>query len=575
MANLFLDLEAGSDAADGTTFANRVRTFNRACALTSAGDTVRIMGAPAPVALGAFADWKTGAHKVSLASAVNADIDTGEAAWTASANVTCATSTTRKEGATSASTAIGSVFSTGLAAYKALGGVTDYSSFEQISFWIQQTTGTLSANISVKLCSDAVGATPVDTLTLPAALTALNVWHPVIINKGSALGSNIQSVALYVDSDQGAQTFLIDNLIAVQSEATGALSHQHVLGKENSVGAGGTDAETWYPIRSIRGAVVEFDAAVSSAPGSTTNGRYFDSAENVAAYSQKLQFSTATATSNDSIWATSSGTSGSRIAISGGWNRTDMSTQTLQTWWTAWGSYVAQTGLELYSSFIDVTRLHVGRFGTNVQLRGTTLTCVSMQLIGGGTPGNILANSSTVSGMAVICCGGNIGVAGYGNTLSSLRVSPSDGLFGLTINGVGNVVALVAGSISHNSTPLGIGNTLQYGTDEPNGLLTNQVDATQINGSATAAANLGTLYAALEVGTAQAGGASTITLRAGASAVNDSLKDQAIFITGGTGAGQTNRITGYMGATKVATVGTAWVTQPTSSSVYTVLGRVG
>ena len=50
---------------------------------------------------------------------------------------------------------------------------------------------------------------------------------------------------------------------------------------------------------------------------------------------------------------------------------------------------------------------------------------------------------------------------------------------------------------------------------------------------------------------------------------------QVIFILSGTGAGQTNRITAYDGSTKVATVGTAWVTQPDNTSVYLVLGRVG
>lgn len=87
--------------------------------------------------------------------------------------------------------------------------------------------------------------------------------------------------------------------------------------------------------------------------------------------------------------------------------------------------------------------------------------------------------------------------------------------------------------------------------------------------------NLANAYSAFEVGTAQAGGASTITLRSGASASNDFYKDQVVFITTGTGAGQTNRITGYIGATKAATVATAWVTQPDNTSTYLVLGRVG
>lgn len=87
--------------------------------------------------------------------------------------------------------------------------------------------------------------------------------------------------------------------------------------------------------------------------------------------------------------------------------------------------------------------------------------------------------------------------------------------------------------------------------------------------------NLASLYTAFETGTAQAGAASAITLRSGASATNDIYKDEAIVIVSGTGVGQTNRITAYNGSTKVATVATAWVTQPNNTSVYVVLGRIG
>lgn len=100
-------------------------------------------------------------------------------------------------------------------------------------------------------------------------------------------------------------------------------------------------------------------------------------------------------------------------------------------------------------------------------------------------------------------------------------------------------------------------------------------DVSKVNNSSTAASTLAAAYAAFETGTAQGGAASSITLRAGASASNDFYNDQAIFILSGTGAGQTNRITDYVGGTQVATVGTAWITQPDNTSVYVVLGRIG
>jgi hypothetical protein len=76
--------------------------------------------------------------------------------------------------------------------------------------------------------------------------------------------------------------------------------------------------------------------------------------------------------------------------------------------------------------------------------------------------------------------------------------------------------------------------------------------------------------AAMHTGTAQAGAASTITLAAGASASNNYYNRSGIVITGGTGAGQERLITGYVGATKVATVDEAWVVNPDNTSLYEV-----
>lgn len=73
-----------------------------------------------------------------------------------------------------------------------------------------------------------------------------------------------------------------------------------------------------------------------------------------------------------------------------------------------------------------------------------------------------------------------------------------------------------------------------------------------------------------EVDTAQAGGASSITLKAGASAVNNFYNNAFITTTGGTGEGQTRWISGYDGATKEATVSVAWDTIPDATTTYSI-----
>jgi hypothetical protein len=71
-------------------------------------------------------------------------------------------------------------------------------------------------------------------------------------------------------------------------------------------------------------------------------------------------------------------------------------------------------------------------------------------------------------------------------------------------------------------------------------------------------------------GAAQAGGASTITLKSTASSTDDIYNGMYVTITSGPGAGQIRIIEDYVGSTKVATITPAWTTQPTSSSNYEI-----
>lgn len=78
----------------------------------------------------------------------------------------------------------------------------------------------------------------------------------------------------------------------------------------------------------------------------------------------------------------------------------------------------------------------------------------------------------------------------------------------------------------------------------------------------------------VHAGTAQAGGATTITLASTASSQNDAYNDSWIFILAGTGAGQPPAIVSdYVGSTKVATV-PGWAVTPDNTSVYGISSTV-
>jgi hypothetical protein len=165
MATFYLDYEGGNDANDGTSFAQRWKTITAGAtaARIAPGDTIRVMGSPAPTSLGINATWTNKSPTVSLASALNVLITDCNSAWTASANVTCTANTSTYRTSTGAAQqAVAAGFTTGKIAYFDLGSNQDYSAYQGVTFWIAFTTGTLAAGVlTLDLCSDALGATPV------------------------------------------------------------------------------------------------------------------------------------------------------------------------------------------------------------------------------------------------------------------------------------------------------------------------------------------------------------------------------------------------------------------------------
>lgn len=100
-------------------------------------------------------------------------------------------------------------------------------------------------------------------------------------------------------------------------------------------------------------------------------------------------------------------------------------------------------------------------------------------------------------------------------------------------------------------------------TNQPNFTIT----PSAVSGNITITASAVTT----DTGTAQAGGADTITLKAASSYTSDDDPNgMFITLTSGTGSGQTRHIEDYVASTKVATVYPAWDTQPDATTGYKV-----
>lgn len=312
MANLYVDLTSGNDANNAASFANRVLTITGGitAARTAPGDVIRIMKTEDPVSIG-NATWTNLSNTLTLAGALTKTIYL-DGAWTAATNVTCTTSTTRKEGSNSSSIAIAAAFTTGKAAYYDLGSTQDFSSYDSITFWIRPNASVSGSVLQIKLCSDATGTTAVETFTITDALAA-NVWRPITINKGSALSATVRTVALYCSSDPGTVTVLIDDVLGCNANS---ITLTTVVSKNSSA----TSLE-WYSIQSINGTTVKIDYAPASQASDSIRG-YYGTTETVTTYKIQPVRINAVQTIQEA------GSFGNVSTYSGGWNTTDMSTQT-------------------------------------------------------------------------------------------------------------------------------------------------------------------------------------------------------------------------------------------------------
>jgi hypothetical protein len=266
-------------------------------------------------------------------------------AWVgATANVTTTLQTRFLKGGNDDTIRILAGFTTGKIAYYTLPSTLNLSAYQQLSLFIQQFTGTLGG-LTISLCSDTTGDVPVDTFTIPSTSSLSTGMVPFTIDKGSALGSSISSISISRAANNGAQSFNINSIVACKApSAVDALSNTSLVTKNNGTegayavgGFGGSD-----------GSIVFLENNPGDANLTTTGGAYYGTTETaslwrIEPYNPFTLNSVALPTSQfannpycDYIVA---GISNNRITFSGGWDTTNMSTRTGQTWFSNQNSF--------------------------------------------------------------------------------------------------------------------------------------------------------------------------------------------------------------------------------------------
>lgn len=348
MAIWYVDPEGGNDVNDGTTFANRKKTIGSiAAGSLTAGDQVRVM-ASRPRQLIGNATWTDGSGTITLdpsLSGLTQVIDSCDVAWLRTGGATSISTSSSinvnsREGA--AAITIGVPASgTGKLAYKTLSSTLDLSAYMGVSMPLLSSSANFPAagTLVMDLCSDATGDVPLKTISLDfgvaAALTLANTTPFLILatDTGLALPSGVNSVALRLTSAYGtAVTLTFDNMIATKGwNDPNHISHLSLIAKD-------TAAEPeYYPIMSIVdttlvvGGILEKLRGIGTFPARPYSG----TTETVPTY---FRLPTRPAWSLTNATLTKGGAVGNRIVISGGWDRTAMSSQSGLTVWTNCGA---------------------------------------------------------------------------------------------------------------------------------------------------------------------------------------------------------------------------------------------
>jgi hypothetical protein len=379
-------------------------------------------------------------------------------AWVASADALTTQSTTNwKEGNGATNiTALGT-FTTGKVAYYTLPATLDLSACQQVSFWLLQSFGTLGAasQAYVALCTDTIGNTVAHQCNIPS-LGALSVWVPITVNLGTNLNAAIRSVAFYVVTDLGRQDFTLDNITASKAASSAdSVTLNSLISKSD-----GTGDEAWYAIQSINNDVIMLANANSSTSQATGVRGYNGVTETVTTYKRETT-KTAVAAAAGTVVAAGldNGTSANPIIYSGGWNRTDMSTQTGQTWYD--GSNGLGIGFQISGRvFNQIDRLNFCRYTSGIQFAATTadIAIGSAYATACASAGfDVGASTSRINCTALWANNNNNGILldGIGSTIADVKLASNNSSLGLEFDGNSHAVGSVIGGNSGTGTTTG------------------------------------------------------------------------------------------------------------------------
>ena len=244
-------------------------------------------------------------------------------------------------------------FGTGKVWYYTLPETTDLSAYQRISMMMhnRNNSDTQTSHISFKLCTDTTGDVAAHSFSIAGHPN--HGMYAEVHDFNTNLNSAIKSIALYVDTDVGAEDIRFFNIIALK-DSNDAISHQDVFSKNTTAEPVWWNAQHILTDHIIFGEPSYGTLDTMQRVTSTNFSTYAGTSETAALYkitpfnpnqagvdfSQSELDKLTIRIRMDSRYYLTSNPNNYSYRILGGWNTTDMSTRTGVTW-IYWGNHSA------------------------------------------------------------------------------------------------------------------------------------------------------------------------------------------------------------------------------------------
>lgn len=375
MTIFYCDHVGGNNANTGLSFAQRKKDFSSFSggSAPAAGDTIRVMQSPDPVSLSVTSSWTNNSSIVQITSG-----DLGQCVTSSS---TSGWSGVAGESFNSVGTAVGVAGSVRVDSYSTPYsgqidinlGSTNFSAYQIITFMIKCSAPIAAGDLEVGFVS---GSSGFNTFDIPDS-----VWTPVSIDYGGSMPAGGGSLFFSFNSYAGAN-FSISNVCFVPN---GGLTFLDLIGKN-------TSNETWYCVKnminsgSTTGSIDYIYLDRSTTLDASTSGvsKYYGTTESVTLY-KRATISALVGFSTFQSVPYTNGTLTNPVIISGGWDSTNMSSQTGETYIdgrVGQGTGVSQGGTNVYYEKYYHRRFTIG-----------------YQSTGGGTFGELGAGNCSDTGV--------------------------------------------------------------------------------------------------------------------------------------------------------------------------------